>query len=111
VAPALHSLIIYGHEGAVRILGALLDRHIHLRKLILKCCNLGYNGTGILTNIVASYPDLEVLSLERCHPLTSTAYSLIPLLKKLTELNLSHCLVHYLYVKLLQTNVCMNEHM
>jgi hypothetical protein len=105
VAPALHSLIICGREDAVDILGTLLDSHVDLRKLILKYCYLGDDVTGLLTNIIAWYPDLEALSLEHCYPLTSTAYSLISHLKKLCELNLSNRQVNYVYVKLLETHV------
>jgi len=60
---------------------------------------------------VALYPDLEVLSLESCHPLTSTGYSLIPRLKKLSELNVSDCEVDYVYVKLLEMHVFIRKHM
>ena len=76
-----------------------------LRKLILMYCKLGEDGTGLLANIVALYPDLEVLSLEGCRPLTSTGYHLIQHLKKLSELNLSNCQVLYVCVKLLKTHV------
>jgi hypothetical protein len=104
VAPALHSLSIHDRKDAVRILGTLFHSHVDLRKLILKYCNLGKDSTGIITNIVAFYPDLETLSLARCYPITSAVYTLIPRLKKLSELNLSHCQVHYV-VKLLQTDI------
>jgi hypothetical protein len=46
-----------------------------------------------LANIVALYPDLDVLVLEACDPLTHAGYSLIPRLQKLSGLNLSHCKV------------------
>jgi hypothetical protein len=87
--------------------------HIHgdLRKLILKYCWLGGDGTGLLANIVGLYPDLEVLSLESCHPLTSDGYVLIRRLKKLSELNISDCEVDYVYVKLLETHVFICEHL
>jgi hypothetical protein len=111
VAPALHSLIIHWRDDVVCILGTLFDRHIDLKKLILKNCKIGKGGNGILTNIVALYPDLEVLSLEGCRPITSTGFSLIPRLKKLSELNLSYSKVHYVYVILLQTDVCIRERM
>jgi hypothetical protein len=111
VAPALHSLIICEREDVVRIVEILVDKHVDLRKLILKRCDLGKHGTSILANITASYPDLEVLSLEGCYPLTSADYCLISRLKKLCELKLSHCQVYYMYVKLLQTHVCICEHM
>jgi hypothetical protein len=109
VAPALHSLIIRGREDAVHILEILFDSHVDLRKLMLNSCNLGKDSTGLLTNIVALYPDLEVLSLEGCRPITSAAYCLIPRLKKLSDLNLSHCEVDYVYVKLLETHVCIRN--
>jgi hypothetical protein len=111
VAPALHSVTISKREDAARILKILFDSHVDLRKLILKHCNLGYDVTGILTNIVALYPELEALSLQCCIPLHSAAYTVIPRLKKLSELNLSYCEVHYVYVKLLQAKVCVCEHM
>jgi hypothetical protein len=101
VAPALHSLIIRRRDDAAHILKILFDNHVHLRKLILKHCNLGYESTGIVTKIVALYPELEALSLKGCIPLSFAAYALIPRLKKLSELNLSYCQVHYVYVKLL----------
>ena len=58
---------------------------------------------------MALYPNLEVLSLQGCEPLTSAAYCLIPRLKKLSELDLSHCEVDYVCVKLLETHVCIRE--
>jgi hypothetical protein len=94
VAPALHSLIIYGLRNAERIVEILFDGHVGLRKLILKDCYLGEDATGILTNVVALYPDLEVLSMEGCYPITSAAYCLISRLKKHSELNLSLSQVH-----------------
>jgi hypothetical protein len=111
VAPALHSLIISQRDDVVRILGTLFDSHVYLRKLIMKHCKLGEDGTGILSKIVAFYPDLEALSLIYCRPLHSAAYSVIPRLKKLSELNLSYCEVCYVYVKLLKTNGCICKHM
>jgi hypothetical protein len=101
VAPALHSLIIRGRKDAVRIVGILFDRHVDIRKLVMARCKLGKNSTGLLTKIVARFPDLEALSLYDCHTLKSAAYSLIPRLRKLSELDLSFCKVHYVYVKLL----------
>jgi len=83
----------------------LFPIHGDIRKLILTFCELGEEGTGLLANIVALYPDLEGLSLQGCHPLTSADYCLIPRLKKLTELNLSNCQVHYVCVKLLETRI------
>ncbi|GFG37267.1 hypothetical protein Cfor_10960 [Coptotermes formosanus] len=90
-APALHSFIIHDREDAAHILEFLFHGHSDLKRLILKCCHLGEDSTGLLAKIVAVYPDLEVLALEGCRPLTFTGYSLIPRLKKLSELNLSHC--------------------
>lgn len=110
-APALHSLIIRERDDAAHILEFLFHSHGDLRKLILKFCGLGEDGTGLLANIVALCPDLEVLALEGCRPLTCAGYCLIPHLKKLSELNLSHCEVDYVYVKLLETHVCICEHM
>jgi hypothetical protein len=92
-------------------LGTLFDNHVDLRKLILKVCSLGNNVTGILTKIVALYPDLEALSLEGCSPIRSADYCLIARLKKLSELNLPYCQVHYVYVKLLQILFCVREFM
>jgi hypothetical protein len=98
VGPALHSLIIHGWEDVERLVGTLFDSHVDLRKLILDDCYLGDDVTGILTKIVARYLNLEVLSLEGCYPFPSATYCLILCLKKLSELNLSHCKVHYVYV-------------
>ena len=69
-----------------------------LRKLILEHCSLGDNSTGLLANIVALYPDLDVLSLEGCRQLTPAFYHLIPRLKKLSELNPFFCEVDYVCV-------------
>jgi hypothetical protein len=109
VTPALHSLIVRHRKDVADILQFLFHIHGDLRKLILKYCYLGEDGTGLLANIVALYPDLEVLSLEGCIPLTSAGYCLIPHLKKLSELNLSYCQVDYMYVKPLETHVCVRE--
>jgi len=73
------------------ILEFLFHKHVDLRKLILKCSWLGEDGTGLLANIVALYPDLEGLSLDDCYRITSAGYCLLPRLKKLSELNLSSC--------------------
>jgi Ran GTPase-activating protein (RanGAP) involved in mRNA processing and transport len=82
MAPALHSLLINDHEDVEDILEFLF--HIRdLKKLILECCYLGEDIAGLLTNIVALYPDLEVLSLADCHKFTSADYHLLPRLKKL----------------------------
>ena len=69
-----------------------------LRKLILEYCSLDDDSTGIFANIVALYPDLEVLSLEGCRQLTPAGYRLIPRLKKLSELNPFFCEVDYVCV-------------
>jgi Ran GTPase-activating protein (RanGAP) involved in mRNA processing and transport len=98
VAPALHSLVIHDHVTSDDILQFLIHKHVDLRKLILKNCWLGEDDTGLLANIVDLYADLEGLSLKACFPLTSAEYGLLPRLKKLTELNLSHSEVHYVCV-------------
>ena len=84
-----------------------------LRELILDRCWLGDDFTGIFANIVALYPDLEVLSLEGLRQITPAGYRLIPRLKKLSELNPFFCEVDYVCVcvKLLETHVCICEHM
>jgi hypothetical protein len=107
VAPALHSLIICEREDVADILEFIKHKPVGIRKLILERCSLGEDSTVLLTNIVASYPDLEGLSLDGCHSLTSTDYRLIPCLKKLYELSLSGNEVHYMCVKLLETRVCI----
>jgi hypothetical protein len=112
VAPALHSLIIHEREEAAHILKIVFDRHVDLRKLIVRKCSLGEDSTDILTNIVTLYPDLEALSLEGCRLITSAGYRLIAQLKNLSELNLLYCEVHCcVCVKLLETDVCMREHL
>jgi len=83
LAPARLSLVIRWRKDAVHIVEILFESHVGVKKLILKNCNLGKDVTGLLDNIVALYPNLEGLSLEGCYPLTPTAYSLIPRLKKL----------------------------
>jgi len=105
----LHSLIISGRKDVADILEFLSHIQGNLRKLILECSWLGGDGNGLLANIVTLYPDLEGLSLENCHSLTSAGYRLIPHLKKLSELKLLYCEVHYLCVKLLETLVCIHE--
>ncbi|KDR11567.1 F-box protein SKP2A-like [Zootermopsis nevadensis] len=89
--PALHSFNIYGREDAAQLLEFLFDTCDYLNELILQFCNLGEDSTRLLTDIVAFYPDLEVLVLKGCKPLTDAGYSLIPRLQKLSGLNLSHC--------------------
>ena len=111
MAPALHSLIIREREDAARIVEFLFHIRGYLRKLILYGCWLGEDSTGLLAQIVDLYPGLEVLSLVGCYPLTSDGYCLIPCLKKLSELKLSFCEVHYVCVKLLDTHVCVRERM
>ena len=95
-APSLYSLIIRGRHDVADILK--FPDHIQrdLRKLILERCWIGLNSTSSLNNIVKLYPDLEVLSLQRCHPLTPDDYCLIPQLKKLSELQISYCQVDYI---------------
>ena len=110
-APALHSLTVLHRKDVVDILEFLNHKHGDLRKLILKFCWVGEDSTGLLNNIVAMYPDLEGLSLEGYFPITSAGYSPISRLKKLSELNLSHCQVDYVCVKLLETYVCIRERM
>jgi hypothetical protein len=79
------------------ILELLNPIHGDLRKLVLKnCCP---REDGLLLNIVALYPDLEVLSLHSCNTIKSAGYCLIPNLKKLSELDISFCQVRYVYVK------------
>jgi len=109
VAPALHSLIINDREDAAHILEFVFHIRGYLRKLILDSCWLGEGSTGILKNIVELYPDLVVLSLVNCQPLTSDGYSVIPRLKKLSELKLFMCQVRYVCVKLLDTHVSICE--
>ena len=104
-APALHTLVIHNRKDAALLLGYLFDSRVDLKQLILRCCSLGEDSTGLLAYIAAFYTDLEVLALEGCHPLTFAGYALIPCLKKLSELNLSHCKVNYLYIDLLKTSI------
>ena len=111
MAPALHSLIIREREDASRILEFLFHIRGYLRKLILDRCCLGEDSTGLLDKIVDLYPDLEGLSMANCRPLTSAGYGLIPRMMKLSELDLSNCQVDYIYMKPLETHVCMCEHM
>jgi len=105
VAPALHSLIVRDRTDAAHILEFLFHNHCDLRKLSLEHCWVGEDGTGLLANVVDLYLDLESLSLTDCRPLTRARYDPIPRLKKLSELKLSECQVHYIYVKLLETHV------
>jgi Ran GTPase-activating protein (RanGAP) involved in mRNA processing and transport len=94
VAPALYQLFVRDRDDVARILEFLFHIHGYLRKLILQCCWLGENSTSILAFIVAFYPDLEGLALVQCD-LTSDACRLLPCLKKMSELNLSDCMVQY----------------
>ena len=104
MAPALHSLTICDRNDAAHILELLLKNIRGLWKLrIHQYCCLGEDITGLFANIVALYPDLEVLSLAGYHQLTSAGYHLIPRLKKLSELKLSCIEVHNVCVKLLDT--------
>jgi hypothetical protein len=112
VAPALHSLIISEREDVEQIVGILFECHVDIRKLVMDKCKLGKDSTGLLTKIVARYPDLEALSLTACQSLHSAAYHLIPCLKNLSELKFPFSEVHYVYVKLLETHrLCIHEHM
>ena len=105
MAPALHSLMVRDRTDAAHILECLFHKHGDLRKLSLEHCWLGEDGTGLLANVVDLYPDLESLSLTDCVTPTPATYDPIPRLKKLSELKLSNCQVHYLYVKLLETHI------
>jgi len=67
----LHSLIVRDRKDVARILKFLCHVRGRLRKLILERCWLGKDGNVLLLRIVELCPDLEVLSLEGCHPLTS----------------------------------------
>jgi len=98
-APALHSLIVKRRKDVADILEFLNHIHGDLRELIIEYCSFGEDSTGLLANIVALYPDLEVLSLEQCGRLKSDDYCLIAQLKKLSELNLSMFQVDYMYVQ------------
>ena len=98
VAPALHSLTITDRKCVARILNFLSPMCTYLRKMILNDCYLRKDANGLLKSIVKLYPDLEVLSLEGCHPITYAAYCKIARLEKLSELNLSYTKVHYVYV-------------
>ena len=111
MAPALHSLIVHKREDVADIVEFLSHIHGNLRKLILEDCYLGKDSTDLFANIVALYPDLEVVSLAGNHQLTSAGYHLIPCLKKLSEVNLSYCEVEYVYVKLLDTHIYICEYM
>jgi hypothetical protein len=110
-APALQSVIIDNRVDVAHILKYVFGNCRYLRKLFLKGCYLAEVDGGLLQKIVVLYPNLEVLSLQSCSPLTSAEYSLIPHLKKLSELELWFCEVDYIYVKPLKTHVCIHEHM
>jgi hypothetical protein len=109
VAPALHSLV-GDHHTAEKILKFEFHKNIDLRKLILKNCWFGELGIDLLAHFVDLYPDMEGLSLENCYPFTFESQRHISRLKKLSELNLSYCEVDYVCVKLLETHVCICEH-
>jgi hypothetical protein len=108
-APALHSLIIYNRQDAEDILNFFFCKNVDLRKLIVNNCQLGEESTDLLNNIVKFCPDLEVLTLVRCHPIHHDGYCHISHLKKLSELFLGYIEVHYVCVKLLQSFVCIWE--
>ena len=100
MAPALHSLIIIDREDVPDILEFLNHTHGDLRKLSIKSCSLGEDSTDLLANIVALYPDLEVLSLRNINGLKSDDYFLLAQLKKLSELDFySLFQVDYMYVQ------------
>jgi len=104
-APALHSFIVRERQDVASVLEFLF--HIHdLRKLFLDYCYLGEESTCLLGKIVALFPDLEVLLLEGCFPITSDGYSPISRLKKLSELNLSDCQVDYVCLSTFRDTCC-----
>jgi hypothetical protein len=72
-APALHTLVISHRNDVARSLEFLFPIHGYLSKLILRYCNLSEDGSVLLANIAALYPDLEGLSLEGCCQLSSVA--------------------------------------
>jgi len=98
-APALHSLTIGGRDDVADVLQFLNLIHGDLRELIINFCWLCEDSTGLLANIVALYPDLEVLSLENYYGLKYDDYCLIAQLKKLSELNLTMYEVDYMFVQ------------
>jgi len=111
VAPALHSITIRDRIDAAHILELLLNIR-GLRKLrVHQGFRLYEDITGLFANIVALYPDLEVLSLAGYHQLKSAGYNLIPRLKKLSELKLPLCQVYYVRFKLLDTHIYICEYM
>ena len=87
--PALHSLTIRGRKDVADILEFLNHIHCDLRKLSIKSFSFEKDSTGLFVNSVALYPNLEGLSLASCYSIPSDVYSLIPRLKKLSELELS----------------------
>ena len=95
-APALQSLIIRKREDAAHILEVLFHKPRDLRKLTLKHCWLGDDGTRLLANIVEFYPAVEALTLADSRQLTRVSYALIPRLKKISELHLTDYEVHYM---------------
>ena len=112
MATALHSLTIRDRNDAAHILEMLLKNIRCLRKLRIHHDSwVSEDITGLFANIVVLYPDLEVLSLAGYHQLTSAGCHLIPRLKKLSELKLSCCQVHYVCVKLLNTHIYIFEYM
>ena len=99
-APALHSLTIGGRDDVADVLQFLNLIHGDLRELIINFCWLCEDSTGLLANIVALYPDLEVLSLENYYGLKYDDYCLIAQLKKLSELDFNSLFqVDYIYVQ------------
>jgi len=110
-APALHSLTINMSEDVADKLEFLNHIHGDLRELIIDWCWLGDDNTGLLANIVAVYPDLEVLSLKMSDQLKSDDYCLIAQLKKLSELNVSMlvCMFNLTYSNILLANEVSNR--
>ena len=107
-APALHSLIVRDREDVADILKFLNHIHGDLRKLSIEnidvmsnvlCTSMKEVNTDFLANIVALFPDLEVLSLQSTSRLNSDDYCLIAQLKELSELNLSIYQVDYMCVQ------------
>jgi hypothetical protein len=112
VAPELDSFVVSLRKDYVDILETLCGSHVKIRKLIVR------KGVGdvelgqIFIDLVDSYPELESLSLTNVDLFPFCVCSVIPRLKKLSELELSCCSVCFVYVKQFETNhVCICEHM
>jgi hypothetical protein len=111
VAPALHSLNICLRHDAEDIVKFLDHNHVDLKKLYLQNCSFDMNASGLVANIVDFCPGLECLSMRFCFHLSPADLGLIPRLKKLSELNVLGCKVTYACGKLLESQVCIPEHM